>query len=62
MTGFAGLLNDEEVAAVIAYVRTSFGNNAPAVSPEKVRAVREATKDRPNFYMVDEILKEHPLR
>lgn len=62
MTGFAGLLNDEEVAAVIAYVRTSFGNNAPFVPAEKVRAVREATKDRPNFYMVDEILKEHPLK
>lgn len=62
MTGFAGLLKDEEVAAVIAYVRTSFGNNAPFVAPEKVKAVREATQDRSNFYMVDEILKEHPLR
>jgi mono/diheme cytochrome c family protein/glucose/arabinose dehydrogenase len=62
MTGFGGLLNDEEVAAVIAYVRTSFGNEAPLVSPGQVRAVREATKDRANFYMVDELLKEHPLR
>jgi len=62
MTGFAGLLSDDEVAAVIAYIRTSFGNNAPFVTPEKVGAVREATKDRLHFYMVDELLKEHPLR
>jgi mono/diheme cytochrome c family protein/glucose/arabinose dehydrogenase len=61
MTGFAGLLTDEEVAAVIAYVRNSFGNTAPFVAPEKVRAVREATRERANFYMVDELLKEHPL-
>jgi len=61
MMGFAGLLKDEEVAAVITYVHQSFGNDLPAVSPEKVKAVREATKDRTMFYMVDEILKEHPL-
>ncbi len=26
-----------------------------------MKRVREATKDRTIFYMVDEILKEHPL-
>lgn len=62
MTGFAGLLNDEEMAAVINYTRTSFGNNAPFIAPEKIKEVREATKDRPNFYMVDELLQEHPMK
>ncbi len=61
MMGFAGLLKDDEVAAVITYVHQSFGNNLPAVKADQVKAVREATKDRANFYMVDEILKEHPL-
>jgi hypothetical protein len=27
-----------------------------------VKKVREATKDRVNFYMADELLKEHPLK
>ncbi len=62
MMGFAPLLNDEELAAVLSYVRQSFGNDGEFVSPEKVKQVREATKDRVNFYMVDEILKEHPLK
>lgn len=62
MMPFAGLLNDEEVAAVIGYVRQSFGNNGAFVDPAKVKQIREATKDRLNFYMVDEILKEHPLK
>ncbi len=62
MMGFAGLLKDEEIAAVLSYVRTSFGNDGPFVSPELVKKVREETKERVNFYMVDEILKEHPLK
>lgn len=61
MMGFAGLLNDQELAAVISYVHQSFGNDLPIVKPEEVAKVREATKERSTFYMVDEILKEHPL-
>jgi len=62
MMGFGGLLNDEEAAAVLSYVRLSFGNNGKLVSPATVKKVREATKDRVNFYMADELLKEHPLK
>ena len=61
MTAFGGLLKDDELAAVISYVRQSFGNNAPIVTPAEVKAVRDATSERQQFYMVDEILKEHPL-
>ena len=35
-------LTDNEVADVITYVRSSFGNNSPAVTPEQVAAVRGA--------------------
>ncbi len=61
MTGFAGLLSDEEIAGVLTYVRYSFKNSYPAVKPEDVKRVREETKDRNQFYMVEEILKEHPF-
>jgi hypothetical protein len=61
MMGFGGLLNDNEMAAVLTYVRQSFGNNHDVVTAESVRRVRAATESRTNFYMVDEILKEHPL-
>jgi homoserine kinase len=46
MMGFGGLLNDDEAAAVLSYVRLSFGNNGKVVSPSTVKKVREATKDR----------------
>lgn len=61
MIGFGPLCNDEEIAAVISYVRQSFGNDLDFVKPGEVKRVREATKDRNIFYMVDDILKEHPL-
>lgn len=61
MMGFGGMLNDIELAAVLTYVRQSFGNDGEIVSAEAVRKVREATKDRVNFYMTEELLKEHPI-
>lgn len=61
MTPFEGMLNDEEVASVLTYVRNSFGNKAPAVTPEKVKEVRQAVKEKQGFYSPGELLKEHPL-
>lgn len=61
MTPFEGLLNDEEVAAVLTYVRNSFGNKASAIDPETVKRIRAAVKDKKDFYKPAELLKEHPL-
>ncbi|MGJ8697537.1 MAG: PVC-type heme-binding CxxCH protein [Verrucomicrobiaceae bacterium] len=59
MTAFKGL-SDDELAAVLTYVRNTFGNSAPMVTPAKVKAVREATKSQEGFYSPEELLKEHP--
>ncbi len=61
MTPFAGMLDDKEIAAVLTYVRNSFGNTASAVLPETVAKVRAATKDKVPFYTPEELLKEHPM-
>ncbi len=61
MTPFGGMLNDEEVASVITYVRNSFGNSASAVSPDRVKQVRAATKSKTGFYSPEELMKAHPL-
>ena len=62
MTPFGGMLNDEEVASVLTYVRNTFGNNAAPITPEKVKAIREAIKDKEGFYTPEELLKEHPFK
>ncbi len=59
MTPFGGLLNDQEIADVLTYVRNSFGNKADPVTPESVAKVRKATGTR-SFYSPEELLKEHP--
>jgi mono/diheme cytochrome c family protein len=61
MTPFGGIINDKEMAAVLTYVRNTYGNKASAITPEQVAKVREATKDMKGFYQMDALLKEHPL-
>jgi mono/diheme cytochrome c family protein len=59
MTAFKHL-PDEEIAAVLTYVRNTFGNKAPMVSPAKVKEIREATKGQNSFYAPADLLKQHP--
>ncbi|WP_439583968.1 PVC-type heme-binding CxxCH protein [Dyadobacter bucti] len=61
MTPFGGLLNDKEVAAVLTYVRNSFGNKGAAILPEKVKQVRAATESKKDFYSPEQLLKDHPM-
>jgi mono/diheme cytochrome c family protein len=61
MIGFGPLDNDEEIAAVISYVRQSFGNDFDFVNPADVKRVRATVDSRNSAYTVDEILKDHPL-
>jgi len=61
MTAFGSILKDEEVAAVLTYVRNSWGNKADPVLPATVKKVRDATKERSIFWKPEELLKQHPL-
>ncbi len=45
MPAWRDRLDDREIAAVLTYVRQSFGNQAPPVAPGYVAGVREATAD-----------------
>ena len=61
MTPYGGMLNDEEIAAVLNYVRNSFGNNVPElVTPTQIKEVRDKTKKQKGFYTPQELLKLHP--
>ncbi len=56
MTPFGALLDDDEIADVLTYVRNAFGNNASIVKPDTVRDVRAATLDKVGFYSPEELL------
>lgn len=48
-------LDDDQIAAVMTYVRSSWSNQAPAVAPEVVAAVRSHTEDRREAFRVTEL-------
>ena len=50
-------LSDQQIADVLTYVRQSFGNKASIVTPEQVKAIREAEKARAAMWTEAEILK-----
>ncbi|MEQ1748041.1 MAG: cytochrome c [Prosthecobacter sp.] len=52
-----GALPDKQIAAVLTYVRNSFGNKASAVTPEQVKAIRDAEKARVAMWDEASILK-----
>ncbi len=62
MTPFGGMLKDDEVAAVLTFVRNHFGNKADAITADQVKAIRAANAGRVNFYTTEELLKQHPLK
>jgi mono/diheme cytochrome c family protein len=55
MPGWAPALNDAQVASVLTYIRKSFGNNAPAVTAERVAAVRMSSAARSKPYTAAEL-------
>lgn len=57
MPHFQDKFSDEEVAAVINHVRTSFGNSASEIDAQYVAKVREATKDQATPWKGDEDLR-----
>ena len=62
MTPFEGIMNDNEIAAVLTYVRNAFGNKSSVIHPEKVKQVRAAITDKEGFYIANDLLSEHPHR
>lgn len=62
MVPWRDTLTDEEIAAVLTYVRKdkAFGNNAAEVKPEQVKAIREKTAARTQPFTPDELLKISP--
>ncbi len=50
-------LKDEQIAGVLTYVRSEWGNNAPAVSADKVKQVRAQTGGRSGPWSPEELMK-----
>ena len=56
MPAFGTKYTDEQIAALLTYVRQAWGNAAPAVPPESVTATRTATRSRTAAWTASELL------
>jgi len=54
------MLSDEEIFAVLNFVRNTLGNKASVITPKSIKKVREETKSYPGFYLAADLLKENP--
>jgi mono/diheme cytochrome c family protein len=54
-------LPDDQIAAILTFVRSSWGNQARPVAAEEVTKIRTATADRDAHWTAEELLKQHPL-
>ena len=61
MTAFRSLLKDNEIAAVLTFVRNTWGNKASTISTDSVKRVRAETIDRTTFWKPEDLLAQHPL-
>jgi hypothetical protein len=52
--------NDEWIASVASYIRNSFGNSGAFVTPEEVKRLRTATKDRTQPWTQTELMDVLP--
>jgi mono/diheme cytochrome c family protein len=50
-------LRDVQLAAALSYVRSEWGNSAPAVSPDKVKKIRAVVTERAGPWVPEELLK-----
>ncbi len=60
MPPFGAMLSDAEIAAVLSHVRSSFGNHAPALTPELVKTERDRYASRTQPWTGGDELKAQP--
>ncbi len=47
MVGWSATLSDEQIAAVLTYIRSNFGNKSGPITPEQIAWAREKYADAP---------------
>lgn len=55
MPNMGASLSDDELAAMLSYIRVQWGNKAPEVTAEKVKKVRQEILNHPNPWTQDEL-------
>jgi mono/diheme cytochrome c family protein len=57
MPAMGAALSDEDLAAVLSYIRQSWGNKASAITPDQVKAIRAQVGNRSQPWTAEELDK-----
>ena len=57
MQPWEGQYTDAQLAAILTYIRSDWGNNAPPIPAEAVKQMREELKDRKDQWTMAELMK-----
>ena len=57
MPAMGAALPDDQLAAVLSYMRNSWGNKASVITPEEIKAARAASASHPQSWTADELMK-----
>ena len=60
MQAWEGQYTDQQVASILTYVRSDWGNNAPAITAEMVKQIRDEFKDQKEQWTWPQIQKIPP--
>jgi mono/diheme cytochrome c family protein len=60
MQAWEGQYSDQQLASILTYIRSDWGNNAPPITAEMVKQVRDQIKDRKEQWTWPEVQKIPP--
>jgi mono/diheme cytochrome c family protein len=60
MQPWEGQYTDQQLAAILSYVRSDWGNNAPEIPPEAVKAMRDELKNHKDQWTLAELMQISP--
>ena len=60
MQAWEGQYTDQQLAAILSYVRSDWGNNAPEIPPEAVKTMRDELKNRKDQWTLAELMQIPP--
>jgi len=55
-------LSDEQIADILTYIRSDWGNNAPAISPDFVAQIRKETVGATDSYTQEQLMAMPPMK
>lgn len=55
MPAMGAALSDDDLAAVLSYMRSSWGNKAAPITPDQVKAVRAAVANHPQMWTAEQL-------